>query len=439
MHDQAFLDANHVSASQVETFDLCERKWGLNKLDGHPNKSNQYAQRGHAVHHDLELWQRDGTPIDLSTDSGKIASAGLRFLPRPSTHDVEDYFLLRTATATYKGLKDLRSGASPIVAVYDHKTTVNFKWMKTPEKLRSNVQANLYAVDEVQRAASEGRHVERIELNWIYYLANPEKPKARKVQLHVLPDKNTAVPECPSNVEKAHFGIMYYDELYENFAKIEHTAARMVQLYADHPKAMDLPYNADACQAYGGCPYYKEQCTLTLGERIRSMEQQQSLSEKMKASVSKQATAPAAASATVPVVQGAADHAAAAHAVAAHAAVAKSAVKPSGGIPKLVNQIKKPNAPAAAALPTVNPPEEANGTDPDAPEGQQSATESTPATVPHVVGAPHAVNHLQVVVHMAQGIVAARLYPDGDARYAGKVAKLAVELAEALEAALAKK
>jgi hypothetical protein len=433
MRDRSFLDAHHLSASQTETFGLCQRKWGLNKLDKHPAKSNKHAQRGTDVHHSLELWQRDGTPLDLTTDAGKIASAGLRFLPQPGSQDVEDSFVLRTDTATYKGLKDLRSGASPVVTVHDHKTTVNFKWMKTPEKLRADVQATLYAVDEVERAKTEGRLVERVELNWIYYLADPSKPKARKVQLHVLPSQSTPVPPCPSNVEKAHFGIMYYEELYESFAKIEDTAAQMVQIYADKPRAMALPYNADACQAFGGCPYYQQQCTLTFGERITSMEHQQSLSDKMKAAVHKQVE-PASASTTVPVVQGAADHAAEKHA-AEKAATSKG--KPSVGIPKLMSLIKGAAAAPAAVVvpPAVNPPEEANGVDPDAPEGATTAAEPT-----GIKGNTLAFSaRSETVVCMAQAIVSARLYPDSDSRFASKVVKLAIELTDALEAALAKK
>jgi hypothetical protein len=336
-----------TSPSQVDAAGLCWRKWGFNKLDLISSPANAAAQRGTDVHAVLESWLRDAKPINFSTDIGKIASGGLRFLPKPKTQVVEDNFAFRTATSIYRGLKDFKNlRGEPVRKVGDHKTTSDFRWVKDPVKLRRDPQAVIYAVSEIEESRALGVEPERLEMGWVYYLAEPKRPKGLKVLLHILPDERTPIPECPPEVRKEHFGVMYYPELYDNFSRHEGIAAQMLRYHQEGAKGADLPYNASACQAFGGCPYRNNPCVLTVRQRVQSMEDQltnavMSLAEKMRASMEgKTAPDPVTAASKTPTSSG--------------------AIAPSDMAKRLAGALKR-EAPAR-----VNPPEQSKGTDPDA-------------------------------------------------------------------------
>ena len=304
MIDDAFRDEHRISPSQVETAELCERKWAFEKIEGREKPPNKYADRGTAVHDVLELWQSEGIAVDLTTDIGKMVSAGLKFLPQPKSHKTEHPFLFRTSNAVYHGYMDLRGQLwFPIQTVWDHKSTTSFTWMKTPEVLRKDPQAVIYTKAVLEECKLEGRElgkeIQRVELNWVYYLANPDTPRSRKVQLHVMPPDAERLPVCPPDVHKEHFGIMYIDELEERFQEIETLSKRLLNHYHDKPNPMELPYNASACSAYGGCPFRNNPCKLTMSERIQSMATQEegkklSMKEKMELRLSNQKNGAAA-------------------------------------------------------------------------------------------------------------------------------------------------
>ena len=414
----AFRAAHRISPSQIETYRLCPRKWAFDKLDGIPRASNKYAARGTAVHAILEEWQRDGKAVDLSTEEGKIASAGLKFLPQPGTHATEYGFVFDSGRAVYHGIMDLRGKPTfPIQSIWDHKTTTSFNWMKTPEVLRRDPQANIYAKAVLHECAQLGLEIgqgfDRIEQNWIYYLADPGKPRSRKVQLHVIRDEHSRMPVRPPEVEKEHFGVMTLGELEERFEEIEVTSQEILELYRTQPKAMEVQYNALACSAFGGCPYAGTACVLSLKERIRNMEANSevkslSLAEKIRA---KLAAGPPATAAAEPSTDSATN-------VTAPAA-APIAPAPSGQGPSIHKKIGAPKTAAAAPVEgRVNPPEAPQ------PQREMSAATSDART--------------QIAAQAMQGLVASRVYSVEDNRYAVKIAAEATKLADALLAALGK-
>jgi hypothetical protein len=428
----AFRDAHRISPSQIETYRLCPRKWAFDKLDRIPRVPNKYAMRGTAVHAVLERWQRDGLAVDLSTEDGKIASAGLKFLPQPGTHATEYGFIFDTGLAVYHGIMDLRGKPTfPIQSIWDHKTTTSFNWMKTPEILRKDPQANIYAKAVLYECEALGLKIgegfDRIEQNWVYYIADPTKPKSRKVQLHVVRDEHARMPVRPPEVEKEHFGVMTLAELDERFEEIEVTAQEILALYRDKPRALDVQYNSLACSAFGGCPYSGTVCKLSLKERIENMEAKAeaktlTLAEKIRAKLSGAPPTPA-----VPPTDSATNVTAPA---AAPIPPATPAAAPKG-VPSLRGKLAAipsgeaagvaPSAPASAPAARVNPPEEPR-------EGRGA---------PGV--APAADVRTQIAALAMQGLVTGGLYSlHEDNRYAVKIAAESVKLADALLAALAK-
>jgi len=74
-----------ISASQVSKHDECRRAWWFQYVMGLPVPQKASAALGEAMHLQLENYLNDGTPPDESTPAGRIAKAGLKFLPKPGT------------------------------------------------------------------------------------------------------------------------------------------------------------------------------------------------------------------------------------------------------------------------------------------------------------------------------------------------------------------
>ncbi|MFQ5339929.1 MAG: hypothetical protein ACE5F6_00125 [Anaerolineae bacterium] len=476
--NKAFRNAHRVSPSQVDTILLCERKWGFEKLDGLSRPPNKYAQTGLEAHEVLELWQGEGRSIDLSTPIGAIVSPGLKFLPRPGTHATEHDFVFDTGRVVFHGRIDLRgSFHESVQTVWDHKTTSSFNWLKTPQFLRRDPQAVIYGkAAEVEARRSGliwGQTLERIELNWVYYLANPKTPRSRKVQLNVIHDESVQPPPCPDNVRPEHYGVMTLAELDARFIEMEKVGVQILTYRYRKFKARDLPYNVAACGAYGGCHYQDNPCTLTLSERIEAMEANEqsknlSLSEKIQRNIDSAnaggnnasgttATAAAPAAAPIPPTPPQGEQPAAESPAASPPASPPSPppglaavdsappqgqqgttdpdplsfklVKGEGGQPPPAqSQEQQPPAqPAAATQPTqVNPPEKDKGVDPDGPAVTAGKEKG-------------GVTRAEMVKAAMRSLIEARVYSVEDNRYEVKIANQAVKLADTAFATMAAK
>jgi hypothetical protein len=126
-----------LSATQLDTADGCLRKWAWEKIDGYPRPQNASAALGSEVHAQLEDWLQEGKPFDLTTKAGEVAMAGYHLIPAPGTPHmaVEQEFVLEAWGHRIFGLKDLEFQDRP--EVWDHKTTKDPKWAKTPEELKT--------------------------------------------------------------------------------------------------------------------------------------------------------------------------------------------------------------------------------------------------------------------------------------------------------------
>jgi len=246
-----------LSATQISDYRLCKRRWGWAKLDGIKGPPNKFAERGTRIHSILEEWLGQGKPIDVTTEEGMIAAAGVQHLPPPSKDLLlEEWIVLHTDVAKYQGKVDL-GYVNPKTGrwvVHDHKTTTDLGWAKTEEDLRKDPQALIYAAERMARNG-----VDEVELSWLY-MRTKGKPKSHLVRLTVV-----------------------RDEVEAGLEEIDATAKEMVAAHQAGLKALDLPPDPRACMAYGGCPYVGN-CNLTTIEKMKAlMAQELTALEKLKA------------------------------------------------------------------------------------------------------------------------------------------------------------
>jgi hypothetical protein len=256
------------SASQVDTFRLCKRKWAWRYLDGIKVEAHPSAQLGTEVHRQAEAWLREGKPplltegTDFEKKAGLILMSGLHLLPSPRTCEVERPFVIEFFGFRFRGFKDFErgpqthrhNGAWISGFVGDHKTSTDpSKWGKTAAELFDDTQAIIYAAEHLHRFDAPS-----VELHW-NYLKTSGSPKATPVL-----DLGGSRPivrrgDCEPVLERT----------YEAAKEMAAIHARVPELHVA-PHALSLEPNPSACEAFGGCPH-KERCNLTPNDKIRSL------------------------------------------------------------------------------------------------------------------------------------------------------------------------
>lgn len=270
------------SASQIETADLCFRKWAFDKIDKCPREETEATALGSAVHDHLERYLKFGTPIDTRNNSGKIAMSGLKHMPPPMMPGmtVEDWFIRKAGGITYWGKKDAEAlgGAFGLTCpiVWDHKTCGQFTWSKSEEDLVSTVQSGMYGWDAIE---ATGHHY--AQLRWNYM-----RTKGAKLSLPVV-----------ANITR-----MQAEDV---MCGVENTAKSLIVLLNElkRGEAIEAPPNYSACEAFGGCAH-KGKCkptALNALDAIMTQKTNETLLESMKNRKKNRTAAAAGKTPTTPV------------------------------------------------------------------------------------------------------------------------------------------
>ncbi|NBT35787.1 MAG: hypothetical protein EBT03_09690 [Betaproteobacteria bacterium] len=276
-----------ISASQIETFRLCKRKWAFNKIDRIPAAQNSSAALGEEAHKHRENWLLNGTPPPADTKAGKLALVGLEHLPPPGIALVEqplDFrYPLDDKIVRVTGRIDFLIpnqdparlwGEPGVPVVGDHKTTAGEIWAKTPEALLGgDAQAAIYSA-----FALATFNASSVDLHWSYMIKG-SSPKEKQVRAR-----------------------MTRAQTEEQFGKVLDDAKGMLQIVGqDGISAVQVEPNAHACEAFGGCAY-REICPLSQTEKVGALMTQSSLEAMLKMALN--GSAPAA---TPPIFGGAPD------------------------------------------------------------------------------------------------------------------------------------
>ncbi len=217
-----------ISPSQISTFSLCRRRWGYIYLDNIRPKPSRAAEFGLAVHGFLEK-HLTGYAINYETPEGRVASAGLRYLPNrlPRENVERPIFFLKRGQMFHGYIDFFEQVGSQTWLIGDHKTSSTLSRTLTNDELKKNIQANIYA----QWAFME-KGAELVRLRWVYYRTQ-STPKSVVVE---------------SELTK--------DEAEENFTHISEVVDDILKIVKENPSSSSLPQNFSSCFKYGRCPFY---------------------------------------------------------------------------------------------------------------------------------------------------------------------------------------
>jgi hypothetical protein len=217
-----------LSATEIEVFDTCRRKWAYQYLDGKKPPSSKAAIFGLAVHGFLQKYLT-GHSIDYHTPEGRVASAGLHYLPKdlPKENVERPISFIKQGNIFHGYIDFFEQVGSQTWLIGDHKTTSNLNRVPTSSELKRNTQSNIYA----QWAFTE-KAADTVKLSWVYYRTQ-STPKAQHVEATLSREEADA-----------------------NFDRISATANEIKSIVRDRLPSSDQPKNTSACFKYGRCAFF---------------------------------------------------------------------------------------------------------------------------------------------------------------------------------------
>jgi hypothetical protein len=230
------------SPSQVSTYELCARKWAWRYVDGIEGPPNKFAEFGIKTHAYLEKWLALRVPPSGSPEA-RVAQVMLAHLPPPHLVDPKNVEI--ESGITVEGINfimklDLWMPDLELPTVYDHKTTKSFDWALTPKAMSDDVQATMYAGWAFVKTGAP-----RIGVQWTYgkTQGSPEAHPVRRI------------------LERA--------EVAERLARSIRSSHEMRVIQESKCSAIEVPYDASGCEAFGGCPY-RDLCNLTARDKLEA-------------------------------------------------------------------------------------------------------------------------------------------------------------------------
>jgi hypothetical protein len=226
-----------ISPSQIEASRTCQRRWYKQYVEHFKEPQAASAALGDKIHAVLEKYLRDAIPLDARTQEGRIAAAGLPYLPEPKTGLVEGKFFLPVIPDVWGWYGKIDWRAPDGSLIIDHKSTSDFKWAKAETTLEKDPQGLIYS-----RAGIEGSDRAEQKSRWIYYRTK-DAPKAFPVDF-----------------------ILSRSAVLEGMAELTEETEQLITLRRS--KFLDLPPNPGSCFKYGKpCPH-KSLCVDLNGSSI---------------------------------------------------------------------------------------------------------------------------------------------------------------------------
>jgi 3D (Asp-Asp-Asp) domain-containing protein len=265
-----------VSASQITTKRLCNRKWWFEKVRKIPVISSDANVFGTVLHAVAERYNRaddlgrdeKGNPVDLypegweiaydkytGKEEGRLTPVEQDTVKRLIDKALEEGILERLPGRSVEEPFNFQVGKLPIPSggnctvsmvgfvdllfpkeVQDHKTSKDKKWFKSKAKLKIDPQMLIYAFVAVKKIQDAGGAVpEKINLRHNQFCKNPNALEVRKTE--------TKIPVV---------------DVLAHWEQVVEDCREMVVLRDTTEQYFDIPDPEDTqttCRAYGGCPF----------------------------------------------------------------------------------------------------------------------------------------------------------------------------------------
>jgi CRISPR/Cas system-associated exonuclease Cas4 (RecB family) len=245
------MELSHVSASSVELFLNCKRKFFYAYCLGLKEPETKPQRFGKRLHASNERYFR-GQVKELR---GAILKSGLPLLPKP--HDgllVEQEIKLETYPGgpPWIGFIDLAEppGPNTLATIRDYKTTSDLKYQKTPEELAVNVQMTAYGIWAVRTW-----NVSEVRLCHVSY----QIPKKKAGNRYWKPPK-----------AKLSEVVVSREHLEQRWAELMLVVREMVATARKWPATLGGAQKVEPtgapkfCKAFGKACYHTERCGLSI-------------------------------------------------------------------------------------------------------------------------------------------------------------------------------
>lgn len=240
------------SASQVNVFEDCIRKWAWSKIEKLKVSKSGGALLGSETHRQIDDFYAHNIQLNYlgnarQRKAAELAEAIIRHLPKPGTRGLEterkDSIII--GDIEFILIIDMSRLDLPIPWIEDHKTTSDFKWTLSEKDLLLDPQACLYAYYALVKTGKP-----HIDLQWTYAIT-----------------KGKINGEIPTKVIRKRVNLNMIE--YRMGLTIE-TSRHLSIIRNKNPEVLQLPYNAETCTKYGGCAFV-DNCALTPRERLKSI------------------------------------------------------------------------------------------------------------------------------------------------------------------------
>lgn len=172
--------------------------------------------------------QRQEFGNETPDEIGLVIEGLIHYPGRSSPLEIEKELTVEDGTVPVYGLADLIHLNNKAPAVFDHKTTSNWKYTRSPEELLTDPQAIIYT-----RHAMHVTGADHALFKHVYYLTKKEQ------KTHRTRVSGTVITQKHNDAE---------------FAKIDKQLQRMKELSKTNDPG-EAKANPDACWDYGGCPF----------------------------------------------------------------------------------------------------------------------------------------------------------------------------------------
>jgi len=212
-----------TSYSQVKTAEECVRKWAWSAYGGRHETRGKPQEDGDDLHAHVENYVRYGIEFDLTKPMGRLAALARDYFPTLADAPcIEQDEVVTYGAHGFRLKPDLMWIAPCGPIVVDHKTVDHYRFALTAPRLRTNLQACIYAFFAMRHYGTT-----TCTAQWLYY-KRTEPIDLRPVETEISMDDATRVLRARSQL------IDY-----------------MALVKEERRPVLDLPPTKSACLMYG--------------------------------------------------------------------------------------------------------------------------------------------------------------------------------------------